>query len=129
MLKKCLEMMQRRAPSIKLELNQASYHAGEKIEGHFQLLGGWKVQDLNRLDCDLVIKNSATDKIVNIKNVLSIYMTKQLKSNERIQKPFKFRLPEELEPSSGTLVYELQTKLTFANEKCAKDDRQVKILA
>ncbi|MFS0562259.1 sporulation protein [Terribacillus sp. 179-K 1B1 HS] len=129
MLKKCLELMQRRAPSITLELNQASYHAGDKIEGHIRLLGGWKDQDLNRLDCDLVIKNSATDKIVNIKNVISIFMSKQLKSNEQIDKPFTFRLPEELEPSSGTLVYELQTKLVFANEKCAKDDRQVRILA
>ncbi|PAE14983.1 hypothetical protein CHH91_16155 [Virgibacillus sp. 7505] len=129
MLKKCLELMQLRAPSIRLELNQASYHAGEKIEGHFQLLGGWKDQNLNRLDCDLVIKNSANDKIVNIKNVLSIFMSKQLKSNEQMKKPFTFRLPEELEPSSGTLVYELQTKLVFANEKCAKDDRQVQIIA
>ncbi|MFP7171157.1 sporulation protein [Terribacillus sp. 7520-G] len=129
MLKKCLELMQLRAPSIRLELNQASYHAGDKIEGHFRLLGGWKDQDLNRLDCDLVIKNSATDKIVNIKNVISIFMSKQLKSNELIDKPFKFRLPEELEPSSDSLIYELQTKLIFANEKCAKDDRQVRILA
>ncbi|SDD27104.1 SpoOM protein [Terribacillus halophilus] len=128
MLKKCLELMQRRAPSIRLELNQASYHAGDKIEGHIQILGGWRDQDLNRLDCDLVIKNSATDKIVNIKNVISIFMSKQLKSNEQIEKPFTFRLPEELEPSSGTLIYELQTKLVFANEKCARNDRQVRIL-
>jgi sporulation-control protein spo0M len=128
-LKKCLEMMQMRAPSITLVLDQASYQAGEKIEGHFQLHGGWKDQSLNRLDCDLVIKNSANDKIVNIKNVLSIFMTKQLKSNEQVNKPFTFRLPDELEPSSTTTIYELKTKLVFANEKCATDDRQVRILA
>lgn len=122
MIKKMMNACKIGAPKVDLVLEDTEAKPGGKISGSIYVQGGWLKQKTTRLECDLVeqIPGGKTKFVAPAKTIL---MSQEVDINEKKELPFHYRIPNELNPSSEKVSYQLRTKLVFKdNSKCTDQD-------
>lgn len=115
------------AAQIDLVLPKISYKRGEHINGHFLIKGGTIEQLIKRIECDLV----KVDQLTNAETIVdsSTILTSTKIETEQLNKvEFKFRIPENLEPSSKYFSYRFKTNLNFDKGADSKDSDMIQII-
>lgn len=114
--------------SINLTLDTNEFLPGEKVNGYFSIKGGWFKQQLNRLECDLVVTDKQKQAEELIREGITILTSRSIDPHASSRIPFTFQLPSGLTPSSNVCQYRFRTKLTFNNGDKSVDHDQIKIL-
>ncbi|WP_409253933.1 sporulation protein [Bacillus sp. SCS-153A] len=119
-LRKYMSLIGIGSAKIDLQLPKKEYSAGETVKGLFLIEGGTIEQQLNRIDCDLVRvdKRSQTEQVIGSATVLTSTV---IAAEEKSERDFIFRLPENLPVSSDKVIYQFKTRLTF-NEGVESSD-------
>ncbi|MHC0039109.1 sporulation protein [Pseudoneobacillus sp. C159] len=127
-LRKYMSLLGIGSATIDLTLPNEHYKPGEIINGFFLIKGGTIEQQLQRIDCDLVMTDLTTgnEKVID---TTTIYTTKQIQAEERSQLSFTFKLPEELPCSTPERSYHFKTRLTFDEGVESKDQDVITIFA
>lgn len=112
LLRKYMSLLGIGSAKIDLILDKEIYEPGECVNGYFLIKGGTIEQQLNRIDCDLVMID-LDKKSEEIIDSISILMTDSIESEVTNKIPFSFHLPEFVRVSSGELSYRFKTKMSF----------------
>ncbi|EDL65874.1 sporulation control protein [Bacillus sp. SG-1] len=122
-LRKYMSLIGIGSAKIDLQLPKKSYCAGEAVKGLFLIEGGTIEQQLNRIDCDLVRidKRSKSEQVIESATVLTSTI---IAAEEKSERDFIFRLPENLLATTDTVFYQFKTRLTF-NEGVESSDQDV----
>jgi sporulation-control protein len=125
-LRKYMSLLGIGSATIDLILPNEHYNPGEIINGYFLIKGGTIEQQLQRIDCDLIMKDLRTgnEKVID---TTTIYTTKQIDAEEASKLSFTFKLSEELPCSSPERSYRFKTRLTFDEGVESKDQDEITI--
>ncbi|MBS4190294.1 sporulation protein [Bacillus sp. FJAT-49705] len=126
-LRKYMALLGIGSAQIDLILEKETYRPGELVKGYFLIKGGTILQELKRIDCDLVIIDEAeeNEKIVDSVTILT---TKSIQSEAINKIPFTFHLPNSAQVSTGTLSYRFKTRLAFKKGVESYDQDAIRIL-
>jgi sporulation-control protein len=122
-LRKYMSLIGIGSAKIDLQLPKKDYKAGESVKGQFIIEGGTIDQQLNRIECDLV----RIDKLLKNEKVIgsaTVLTSTVVAAEERSERDFMFKLPEDLPASTETVLYQFKTRLTF-NEGVESRDQDV----
>ncbi|RIW38478.1 sporulation protein [Bacillus salacetis] len=126
-LRKYMSMIGIGSAKIDLQLPEKSYQAGETVRGLFHIKGGTIEQKLNRIDCDLV----RIDKLLKKEQVIgtaTVLTSTIIEAEEQSLRNFIFQLPEDLQCSSETVLYQFKTRLTFSEGVESRDQDFITVL-
>ncbi len=112
---------------IDLILEKETYKPGELVKGYFLIKGGTILQELKRIDCDLVINDGAEENEKIVESI-TILTTKSIQSEAINKIPFTFPLPNSAQVSTGTLSYRFKTRLAFKKGVESYDQDAIRIL-
>ncbi|GLY11862.1 sporulation protein [Bacillus badius] len=128
MSKRLLSRLGIGSAKVDLILEKQEYSPGEKVTGHFLLIGGIIEQDVKRIDCHLMVldKKNGSESILDSLTILS---SRSIRPKEVEKIDFKFRLPENLEMSSSARSYQFKTKLHFDAGVANKDQDIIHVAA
>jgi sporulation-control protein len=126
-LRKYMSLIGIGAAKIDLQFPEKEYKAGETIKGLFLIEGGTIEQKLNRIDCDLV----KIDKLFKKEQVIrsaTVLTSTIIEAQEKSERDFVFKLPDDLEASSESVLYQFKTRLTFNEGVESRDQDFVRVL-
>lgn len=112
---------------IDLILPKETYQRGDGINGHFYIKGGTITQQINRIDCDLVMLDQTVGRETVIDSA-TILSSKLLQSEESNTVSFTFMLPDTIPVSSDTISYRFKTRLTFNEGVESKDQDIIQVI-
>jgi len=97
---------------IDLILEKDVLIPGESVNGKFLIKGGTVDQDLQLIECALVMVNlkSEAEKILD---TVTIDVPLRIQPNGNDDVPFTFLLPDDVPPSNKDISYHFKTKLVF----------------
>jgi sporulation-control protein len=113
--------------TIDLLLEKNSYTPGEYVVGCFYINGGIVEQEINRIECDLILLNENKQMVQCIKP-FKINASKIIQAGEETKIPFSFKLPSSLVVSTRQESYYFRTKLIFNQGLMSKDEDAIKIV-
>jgi sporulation-control protein len=122
-LRKYMSLIGIGSAKVDLQLSKNEYKPGEAVKGLFKMEGGTVDQQLNRIECDLV----RIDKLLKNEKVIgsaTVLTSTVIAAEEKSEKEFIFKLPEDLPASTETVLYQFKTRLTF-NEGVESRDQDV----
>jgi sporulation-control protein len=122
-LRKYMSLIGIGSAKVDLQLSKNDYKPGEAVKGLFKMEGGTVDQQLNRIECDLV----RIDKLLKNEKVIgsaTVLTSTVIAAEEKSEKEFIFKLPEDLPASTETVLYQFKTRLTF-NEGVESRDQDV----
>ncbi|MGM0875587.1 MAG: sporulation protein [Bacillota bacterium] len=127
LLRKYMSLLGVGAAIIDLILPKETYRRGELINGHFYIKGGTIEQQLNRIDCDLVMMDQSTgqEKVIDTATILS---SKLISSEESNNVSFTFKLPETIPVSTEKISYRFKTRLTFNEGVDSRDQDIIQVI-
>jgi len=123
LLRKYMSLVGIGSAQIDLILEKEEYKPGETVRGTFHIKGGTIEQKLKHIECDLV----RVDPILELEEVIhtaTILTSSTIEANAGNQLPFKFTLPESIQPTTEDLKYRFTTRLHF-NKGVASVDQDV----
>ncbi len=112
---------------IDLVLEKETYRAGEEVKGYFLIKGGTTIQQLKRIDCDLVLIDNE-EKSEEIVDCITILTTNSIPADTINKIPFTFKLPNSTPASSGSLTYRFKTRLAFKEGVESFDQDAIRIV-
>ena len=112
---------------IDLVLEKETYRAGEEVKGYFLIKGGTTLQQLKRIDCDLVLIDSE-EKSKEIVDSITILTTNCIPADAINKIPFTFKLPNSTPASSSSLTYRFNTRLAFKEGVESFDQDAIRIV-
>lgn len=127
MIKKVMSYLNIGSPHVDLVLDNNELKPGEKVTGAFHVEGGWAKQHIKRLECDLV-KEFQGDTIETVDAVTTILMSKSIDANDKVEYPFCYQLPKEIDPSTEYISYRLNTRLIFLDDVKRIDHDEIVVL-
>jgi sporulation-control protein len=122
-LRKYMSLIGIGSAKVDLQLSKNEYKPGEAVKGLFKMEGGTVDQQLNRIECDLV----RIDKLLKNEKVIgsaTVLTSTVIAAEEKSEREFLFKLPEDLPASTETVLYQFKTRLTF-NEGVESRDQDV----
>ncbi|MEH7387686.1 sporulation protein [Bacillus sp. JJ1521] len=126
-LRKYMALLGVGSAQIDLMLEKETYRAGEEVKGHFLIKGGTILQQLKRIDCDLVLIESQ-EKNEEIVDSITILTTECIQADAINKIPFTFRLPNSARISTGSLCYRFKTRLAFTKGVESFDQDAIRIV-
>ncbi|QED49573.1 sporulation protein [Cytobacillus dafuensis] len=126
-LRKYMALLGIGSAKIDLILEKETYKPGELVKGYFLIKGGTILQELKRIDCDLVINDGAEENEKIVESI-TILTTKSIQSEAINKIPFTFPLPNSAQVSTGTLSYRFKTRLAFKKGVESYDQDAIRIL-
>ena len=127
LLRKFMSLVGVGSAKIDLELEKATFKAGERIQGYYQLKGGVIDQQLKRIECDL-IKVDEEEVMEETIDSITMLTTEVIETEEVDKIPFSFQLPAPLPSSSERTSYYFKTRLFFTEGVESKDEDVIHII-
>ncbi|WP_456271345.1 sporulation protein [Bacillus sp. AK031] len=127
LLRKYMSLIGIGSARIDLQLPKYTFQAGETVIGCFYIEGGTVDQQINRIECDLVMTDTLSKKETVI-NTATILSSAVVKPQERNQRKFTFRIPPSLQASSETVRFQFKTRLFFDEGMESKDQDIISVL-
>ena len=112
LLRKYMALVGIGSAKIDLILEKEIYSPGEQVKGYFLIKGGTTLQQLKRIDCDLVI-NDNENKTEQIVDSVTILTSESIRSATDSKMPFTFRLPHSVRATTDSVSYRFKTRLSF----------------
>jgi sporulation-control protein len=125
LLRKFMSLIGIGSPQIDLILEKEIYKPGEQVKGYFLIKGGTIVQQLKRIECELVMVDGEKEEIVDYTTILS---TECIESEETKKIPFNFLLPDSVLLSTSTRSYRFKTRLVFEQGVASLDHDAIQII-
>jgi len=112
LLRKYMSLLGVGSAQIDLILEKDVLIPGESVNGKFLIKGGTVDQDLQLIECALVMVNlkSEAEKILD---TVTIDVPLRIQPNGNDDVPFTFLLPDDVPPSNKDISYHFKTKLVF----------------
>jgi sporulation-control protein len=127
LLRKYMSLIGIGSAKIDLQLPKYDFQAGETVKGCFFIEGGTVDQQINRIECDLVMADRLLKKetVIDTATILSSAVAK---AQDRSKRDFTFRIPQSLPASSGTVYFQFKTRLFFDEGIESKDQDIITVL-
>ncbi|MEH7379974.1 sporulation protein [Bacillus sp. JJ1533] len=126
-LRKYMALLGIGSAKIDLILEKETYRAGEEVKGYFLIKGGTTLQQLKRIDCDLVLID-IEEKCKEIIDSITILTTNSIPADTINKIPFTFKLPNSTPASTGSLSYRFKTRLVFKKGVESIDQDAIRIV-
>ncbi len=127
LLRKYMALLGIGSAQIDLILEKDTYQPGEQVIGYFLIKGGTILQELKRIDCDLVKvdEKKGSEEIIDSATILT---TKSIEAEDINKIPFTFQLPDSAQKSTGTISYRFKTRLAFKQGVESLDQDAIQII-
>lgn len=126
-LRKYMALLGVGSAKIDLILEKDIFNPGEQVKGYFLIKGGTTLQQLKRIDCDL-IKIDEETKQEDVVDSITILTTESIASATDNKIPLTFRLPLTVPSTSSNCSYRFKTKLSFKQGIESLDQDIIKII-
>jgi sporulation-control protein len=127
LLRKYMSLLGVGSAQIDLILEKDVLIPGESVNGKFLIKGGTVDQDLQLIECALVMVNlkSEAEKILD---TVTIDVPLRIQPNGDDDVPFTFLLPADVPPSNKDISYHFKTKLVFKQGTESWDEDMIKVV-
>ena len=127
LLRKYMSLMGVGSAQIDLVLEKDVLIPGESVNGKFLIKGGTVDQDLQLIECALVMVNlkSEAEKVLD---TVTIDVPLRIQPNGDDDVPFTFLLPNDVPPSNKDISYHFKTKLVFKQGTESWDEDMIKVV-
>ena len=126
-LRKYMALLGIGSAKIDLILEKDIYRPGEQVKGYFLIKGGTTLQQLKRIDCDLVMFDQEY-KNEQIVDAITILTSESIQSEVDSKIPFTFRLPYSVRATTSTLAYRFNTRLAFKQGVESLDQDAIRVI-
>lgn len=111
-LRKYMALLGVGSAKIDLILEKEIFSPGEQVKGYFLIKGGTTIQQLKRIDCDLMKIDTVT-KQEEVIDSITILTSERIQSATDNKVPLTFRLPQYVPSTTSESTYRFKTKLSF----------------
>ncbi|MCM3573633.1 sporulation protein [Mesobacillus subterraneus] len=127
LLRKYMSLLGVGSAQIDLILEKDVLIPGESVNGKFLIKGGTVDQDLQLIECALVMVNlkSEAEKVLD---TVIIDVPLRIQPNGDDDVPFSFLLPVDVPPSNKDISYHFKTKLVFKQGTESWDEDMIKVV-
>lgn len=97
---------------VDLILSKETYELGEELEGYFLIKGGTIEQNVQQIECDLVMTKypNLVEEIIETKTIL---VPRPIHPGESVKLSFSFTIPVTIPITEKDITYRFKTKLVF----------------
>ena len=127
LLRKYMSLLGVGSAQIDLILEKDVLIPGDPVNGKFLIKGGTVDQDLQLIECALVMVNLKTEA-ENVLDTVSIDVQLRIQPDGDDMVPFSFLLPLDVPPSSKDISYHFKTKLVFKQGVESWDEDMIKVV-
>ncbi|MEW8969962.1 sporulation protein [Mesobacillus jeotgali] len=127
LLRKYMSLMGVGSAQIDLILEKDVLIPGESVNGKFLIKGGTVDQDLQMIECALVMVNLKTEE-ESVLDTVIIDVQLKIQPDGDDDVPFSFLLPEDVPPSNKDISYHFKTKLVFKQGIESWDEDLIKVV-
>lgn len=127
LLRKYMSLLGVGSAQIDLVLEKDVLVPGESVNGKFLIKGGTVHQDLQLIECSLVMVNLKTEA-ENVLDTVRIDVQVRIQPDGDDAVPFSFLLPEDVPPSNKDISYHFKTKLVFNQGIESWDEDMIKVV-
>jgi sporulation-control protein len=128
LLRKYMSLLGVGSAQIDLILEKDVLKPGESVNGQFLIKGGTIDQQLQEIECSLVMVDEKTglEKFID---TVTIAIKTRIQSEGDDKVPFSFQLPVDVPVSSKKISYHFKTKLTFEKGVESWDEDMIKVVS
>lgn len=126
-LRRYLSLIGIGSAEIDLILPKDTFKAGDSVTGYFLIKGGIIEQQINQIECELVLMDQSQG-IEKVIDSTTIMLSSQIDSEASNRVEFTFKLPESVPASTRDISYRFKTKLTFDKGVESFDQDIIKII-
>lgn len=127
LLRKYMSLLGVGSAQIDLILKKDVLIPGESVNGKFLIKGGTVDQDLQLIECALVMVNVKTEE-ESVLDTVTIDVQLRIQPDGDDVVPFSFLLPEDVPPSNKDISYHFKTKLVFKQGIESWDEDLIKVV-
>lgn len=127
LLRKYMSLLGVGSAQINLILAKDIYKPGDSVKGKFLIKGGTVDQELQQIECTLVMVNSKTEK-ENVLDTIRIEVESRIQPDGDDEVPFIFKLPSDVPPTNKYISYHFKTKLVFKQGIESWDEDMIKVV-
>lgn len=127
LLRKYMSLMGVGSAQIDLILEKDVLIPGDSVNGKFLIKGGTVDQDLQLIECALVMVNLKTEA-EKVLDTLTIDKQLRIQPDGDDEVPFSFQLPMDVPPSNKHISYHFKTKLVFKQGTESWDEDMIKVV-
>lgn len=127
LLRKYMSLLGVGSAQIDLILKKDVLIPGEAVNGKFLIKGGTVDQDLQLIECALVMVNVKTEE-ESVLDTVTIDVQLRIQPDGDDVVPFSFLLPKDVPPSNKDISYHFKTKLVFKQGIESWDEDLIKVV-
>jgi sporulation-control protein len=127
LLRKYMSLMGVGSAQIDLILAKDVFTPGDSVNGKFLIKGGTVDQDLQLIECSLVMVDLKTEE-ENVLDTVTINVQLRIQPDDDDEVPFSFLLPADVPPTTKDISYHFKTKLVFKQGIESWDEDMIKVV-
>jgi sporulation-control protein len=127
LLRKYMSLLGVGSAQIDLILKKDVLTPGDSVHGKFLIKGGTVAQELQQIECILVMVDLKTEQEETLDKVL-IDVETRIQPDGDDMVPFTFQLPTDVPPSNKHISYHFKTKLVFKQGIESWDEDMIKVV-
>ncbi|WP_079505551.1 sporulation protein [Mesobacillus jeotgali] len=127
LLRKYMSLLGVGSAQIDLILKKDIISPGDSVHGKFLIKGGTVAQELQMIECALVMVDMKTEREDVLDKVVIDVETRIQPDGDDVV-PFTFRLPSNVPPSNKNISYHFKTKLVFKQGIESWDEDMIKVV-
>jgi sporulation-control protein len=127
LLRKYMSLMGVGSAQIDLILEKDVFTPGDSVNGKFLIKGGTVDQDLQLIECSLVMVDLKTEE-ENVLDTVTINVQLRIQPEDDDEVPFSFLLPADVPPTTKDISYHFKTKLVFKQGIESWDEDMIKVV-
>ncbi|MFT9596783.1 sporulation protein [Mesobacillus sp.] len=127
LLRKYMSLLGVGSAQIDLILEKDVLTPGDSVNGKFLIKGGTVDQDLQLIECALVMVN-LKNEAETVLDTVTIDIQLRIQPDGDNEVPFSFLLPLDVPPSNKEISYHFKTKLVFKQGTESWDEDMIKVV-